>query len=147
MFYPIWNEIWQLEDPIILVQLQMSCFSHVPNKKQHSRRFVHGDANPVKRLLTLIRSEVQQPPFPARKHWLPCGNNTSLYAHMYMYVYTYIYIYMCVCVKLINVHICWITYMNVMHMFKYMYICIHFELYCGMIWYYFIFILLYYYTT
>jgi hypothetical protein len=105
--------------------------------------FTHGDANPVKRLLTLIRSEVQQPPFPARKHWLPCGNNTSLYAHMYMYVYTYI----CVCVKLINVHICWITYMNIMHMFKYMYICIHFELYCGTIWYYFIFILLYYYTA
>ena len=145
MFYPIRNEIWQLEDPIILVQLQMSCFSHVPNKKQHSRRFVHGDANPAKRLLTLIRSEVQQPPFPARKHWLPCGNNTSLYAHIHVYVCIYIYIY--ICVKLINVHICWITYMNVMHMFKYMYICIHFELYCGMIWYYFIFILLYYYTT
>ena len=146
MFYPIWNEIWQLEDPIILVQLQMSCFSHVPNKKQHSRRFVHGDANPVKRLLTLIRSEVQQPPFPARKHWLPCGNNTSLYAHMYMYVYTYIYIYMCVCETdkctiYVELHI-WMscTCLN-------MYICIHFELYCGMIWYYFIFLLLYYYTT
>ena len=63
------------------------------------------------------------------------------------HVYVCIYIYICVCVKLINVHICWITYMNIMHMFKYMYICIHFELYCGTIWYYFIFILLYYYTT
>ena len=70
----------------------------------HSRRFVHGDANPVKRILTLIRSEVQQPPFPARKHWLPCGNNTSLFicAHVYVYIYMCVWIYTDKCTYMLN---------------------------------------------